>query len=97
MKLDGSNLGGSPVMRKKFGDPGDGMNSDSGENVLEPHEWIDAGALAGRRETAQNRGGVAALVAAKEHPIIPPHRNTADRALGGVVIDLQISVLAVAR
>ena len=36
------------------------------------------------------------LVATKEHPVVSAYRHAADRALGGVIVDLQISVLTVA-
>ena len=44
----------------------------------------------------QHRGRCATLVATKEHPVVSAYRHAADRALGGVIVDLQISVLTVA-
>src|ERR1700687_4825231 len=92
----GSSLGGRPVVRQKLGNPGNGMIGDAGENVFEPGERIDSDALTGSHETPQHRGGLAALIAAKEYPVVAAHCYAADRALGGVVVDLEISVLAVA-
>src|SRR5579859_4004396 len=72
------------------------MISDAGEDVLEPGEGVDSHTLAGSHETPQHRPRRAALVAAKEHPVVAAYRHAADRALGGVIVDLQTSVLTVA-
>lgn len=60
-------------------------------NGLTVIRWQEATKL---RSTS---GRVAAMVAAKEHPVVAADCHTADGALGGVVIDLHSSVLAVAR
>ena len=70
------------------------MGGDPGQDVLEPGEGIDSGPLAGRHQTPQHRSRFAALVAAKEHPVVATNSYAADRALGGVVVDLEISVVA---
>src|SRR5437879_12526071 len=72
------------------------MGTDAREDVFEPGERIDPDPLARGQEAPQHGSRVATLVAAKEHPVVATHRDTADGALGGVIIDLQISVLAVA-
>src|ERR1700693_2712945 len=72
------------------------MISYAGEDVLEPGEGIDSDALTGSHEAPQHRGRSTALVAAKEQPVVAAYRHAADRALGGVIVDLQISVLTVA-
>src|SRR5262249_27448453 len=92
----GSSLGGRPVVRQKLGNPGNGMIGDARENIFEPDERIDFDALTGSHETPQHRGGLAAFITAKEHPVVAAHCYTADRALGGVVVDWEISILAVA-
>ncbi len=83
-------------MRQKLANPGNGMIGVAGENIFEPNERIDSDALTGSHETPQHRGGLAAFITAKEHPVVAAHCDAADRTLGGVVIDLEISVLAVA-
>ena len=89
-------LDGSPVVWEKFGEPGNGMVRDAGQNVLEPDEWIDSDALTGSHKAAQQRGGRAAFITAKEHPVVAAYRYPADGALGSIVIDGEISVLTVA-
>ena len=83
-------------MRQEFGEPGNGMGGDAGENILEPGEGFDFGPLAGSHKAPQHCGRVAALVATKECPIVAADSYTADRALRGIVVDGQVSVLAVA-
>ena len=78
-------------MRQKLSDPCDGMGDDAGEDVFEPGEGFDTNPLAGRCETPQDRSRSATLVAAEEHPVIASHRHAADVALGGIIIDAQIS------
>jgi hypothetical protein len=57
-------------VRQKFGESGNRMGGKAGENILEPGEGIDFGPLAGSHNAPQHCGGVAALVAAKECPIV---------------------------
>ena len=83
-------------MRQEFAQPGDGMVGDASQDVFEPSIGIDAGALTGGHEAPQHCGRLAVLVAAKEHPVIAADRHTADGALGGVVVDLQVPVFGVA-
>src|SRR5204863_9371970 len=92
----GSGLSGCPVVRQKLGEPVDRMIGDARESVLEPDKRIDSDALTGSHEAPQHRGGLAAFITAKEHPVVPAHCYAADRPLGSVVVDLEISVLAVA-
>src|SRR5690349_3693916 len=54
-----------------------------------PARWQEA------NEAWQHRRPRGALVATKEHPVVAAYRHAADRALGGVIVDLQISVLTV--
>ena len=66
----GSVLSGRPVVWQKLGDPGNRMGGNTGENIFEPGEGTDFGPLAGSHKALQHCGGVAALVAAKECPIV---------------------------
>ena len=83
-------------MRQKLGEPVNGVIGDARERVLEPGEGIDSDALTGSYETPQHRGGLAVFIAAKEHPVVAAQCYAAYRPLGGVVIDLEISIRAVA-
>ena len=71
------------------------MAANPRQDILEPSEGIDSDALARGREAPQHRAGFAAFVTAEEHPAVAPHSHVADRAFGGVIVDGQISVLAI--
>src|SRR5260370_39101888 len=73
------------------------MGGDAGQDGLEQSEGIDTNPLAGSHEAPQYRGRRAALVTAKEYPVVAAYCHAADRALRGVIVDFQISVLTVAR
>src|SRR5262249_40392682 len=92
----GLSPGWYPVVRQDLAESGNRMCGDSGKDVPEPTEGIDSNAVTGSHETPQHRGGLAAFIAAKEYPVVSADGHAADRALGGVVVDLEISVLAVA-
>jgi hypothetical protein len=64
------------------------MGDNGGENIFKPSARIDLDPLAGSHETPEHCGGLAALVAAKEHPIVSTHSDAADGSLSGVVVDL---------
>ena len=66
------------------------------QHILEPGVGIDSHALTRGHETAQYCCRVAALVAAKEDPVVAADRDAANAPLGAVVVDLQIAILAVA-
>src|SRR5689334_9421552 len=91
-----SDSDGDPVVWEEFSNPTNGMRGDAGENVFEPGEGLDSHPLTGSHETPQYRGSLAAFIAAKEDPIVATNRHTADHAFRGVVVDPDISILAVA-
>src|ERR1700688_4940649 len=62
---------------------------------LNQAKGFDTNPLARRRETPEDRGRFAALVAAEEHPVVAANRHAADVALGGIIIDAQISIFAI--
>jgi len=70
IQSSGSGLRGLPVVRQQFGEPGDRMGGDARQNILEPGVGINSHALTGGHETALYRCRVAALVAAKEDPVV---------------------------
>ena len=49
------------------------------------------------REAAQDGCSFATPITAEEHPIVASYHHATDVAFGGIVIDAQISVFAVAR
>lgn len=48
-------------------------------------------------EAAEESGALAAAVGVGEEVVLAPERDVAQGALGGVVVDLQVPALAVAR
>src|SRR5207302_9742377 len=89
-----SGLGGGPVVRQEFGQSGNGMGGDAGEDILEPGEWIDSSPLTGSREAPQHGCRLAALVAAEERPVVSAGCYLAARALGCVVVAFEVFVVA---
>jgi len=73
------------------------MAADAAEQIAEVGKGIEAEALAGGDQTGQDGGGLSPVVAAIKHPILTAHGDSTQTALGAVVVDLQIAVLAVAR
>src|ERR1035437_4750677 len=73
------------------------MSGNAREQITEISEGIDAEPFAGCNQSAQHRSGAPALVAAIEHPVVTTHHDGAEAALGTVVVDFQIAVLAVAQ
>src|SRR5262249_7381646 len=96
IQFSGSGLRRLPVVWEQFGEPGNRMVSDARQDILEPCIGIDSQALTGCHKTPQHRAGAAALIASEEEPVVAAHRYAANAALGVVVVDLQIAVLAVA-
>jgi hypothetical protein len=61
------------------------VGGNAGEDIFEPGEGVDTGPLARSHETPQHGSCVTAVVAAKEHPVVPADSHTADGALGSVM------------
>src|SRR5215475_3938824 len=72
------------------------MIRNAGEDVFEPGEGIYFHPLAGSHKATQHRSCAAALVAAKEDPIVATDGDATDRTFRGVVVNLKISVFTVA-
>jgi hypothetical protein len=66
------------------------------ESPLNQRKRIDTDALAGSHKTPQYRSGLSVFITAKEDPVVAAYCYAADRALGAVVVDLEICVLSVA-
>src|SRR5690242_348088 len=91
----GSGVRGYPVVRQEFGDAGDGMGRDTRQDVLQPGEGIDRDPLARCDEASEHRRRPATSVAAEKRPVVATDCDPPDRTLGGVVVNLEIAVLAV--
>ena len=83
-------------MRQEFFEPRDGMFGDAAEHIAEPGKGIDADKFAGRDKAAQHGRGFAAVIAPEEGPVVAAHCKPSQRAFGGIVVDGQIAVGAVA-
>ena len=84
-------------MRQEFVQLSDRMIGDVREHIVEPCEGVHFHQLARSDEASQYRRGFAATVAAEKGPIGTAHGKAAQSSLGGVVIDGEIRILAVAR
>ncbi len=72
------------------------MRANAFEEVAQVGEGVDAEFLRSRDETGEHGRNPSPVVAAQEHPIFSTYRDSAQAALGAVVVDLQIAVLTVA-
>jgi hypothetical protein len=68
------------------------MGRDAGECIFEPGGGIDADPLTRCQKAAQYRGGSSPAIAANK--VVAANSHTAYGALGVVIVDLQISVVA---
>src|SRR4051812_7106784 len=86
----------SPAMRQQFFKPFNRMSRNAAEHIAEPGKRIDSGQFTRSNEAAENSRGLAAVVAAKEGPVVTTHCKTAQRSFGTIVVDQQIAVGTVA-
>ena len=70
-------------------DPALGMVGDAVDGVAQPCFGIDLVELGGLDEAVDRCGAVAALVGACEQPVFATDGDAAQRALGGIVVDLE--------
>jgi hypothetical protein len=73
-----------------------GMVGDAVDGVAQPGFGIDLVELGGLDEAVDGGGAVAALIGAGEQPVLAADGDAAQRALGGVVVDLEPPVVDVA-
>ena len=69
------------------------MIRNSGEHVGEPCLRIDVVELAGDDQRIHGRRTRAAAVGAGEQPVLASERDTSERALGGVVVELEAAIV----
>ena len=86
----------SDVPGKEFLDTVDRVIGDPFENVLQIALRVDAIQFTTLDKTVNDRDALAAAVGAEEEIITPPDAYTADRAVSGSVVDLELSVFGVA-
>jgi hypothetical protein len=70
-----------------------GMIRQAGQHVGEPGLWIDVVELGGGHQCVDGSRTTAAFVGAGEGPILAPHGDGAQLALGGVVRHAQAAVV----
>ena len=78
-----SSAGAPPNVRERVG-------------AMQIREQLDVILTTRRNNAGEHRTGSRALVTAGEEPVLATDRNRTDRALGGVVVDLENTVLCVA-
>ena len=74
----------------KFGVPG---TRHPGQDVLEVRPRLDLVQPGGADDAEEGRGGLAAVLAPSEEPVLPADRNAAQRPFAAVVVDLKATVL----
>ena len=84
-------------MRQELVQLGDRTIGNAREHIVEPGEGIHFHQLARSNEASKDRRCFAAAIAAEKGPVGTAHGKAAQSSLGGVVIDGQIRILAVAR
>ena len=85
------------VPRQQLVDLALGMVGDAVDGVAQPGFGIDLVELGGFDEAVDRGGAVAALVGAGEQPVLAADGDAAQRAFGGVVVDLEPPVVDVTR
>src|SRR5947208_8091971 len=88
--------GGCPLVGEQFGQLVLRMLADAFEEIAQVSEGIEAKPFASRDEAGEHGRRAAAAVATVKHPVLASYRDTAQTALGAVVVDLQIAVVQVA-
>ena len=81
-----------PVRGHKLADPAGWMGADPDAHVGEVVDRVDAGDATGLGERGDD-GGAAAAHAVGEQPVLPTDCDRPDRALAGVVVDRDPTVL----
>jgi len=84
------------VPRQQVVDPADGMVGDTFEDMVEVEFRIEAVELGGAEQRIDDGGAFATGVRACEEIVLTTERNHAQRPFGGVVVDLQMSIVDVA-
>ncbi len=71
------------------------MVRDAGDGIRQPSFWIYVVELGCLDEAEDAGGAVAALIGAREQPVLAATGDAAQRALGRVVIDLEATIVDV--
>src|SRR5207248_10140502 len=87
---------GGPVPGQELGEAFGGMGGELGEDVGEPGGRIEAVELGGLGQSVDCGGALATVVGTGEQPVLAAKDQGADRPLGGVVVDLEAAVVAIA-
>ncbi len=77
-------------------EPVNGMGADAFEDVAEVRNGIDLESFAGSDEAGDDGSGSPAVIASEEEPVLSSDGDSPQAAFGTVVVDLQVSVFAVA-
>jgi len=87
---------GLPPVREEFLQAAGRMGADASEDVSEVGEGIDIETFTCSCETGQDGRRPATVVASEKHPVLAADSNTAQATFGTVVVNLQITIFAVA-
>src|SRR5512147_1129659 len=84
------------VPGEQVGDAVDGVGGYAGEHVAEPGFRVEAIELGGFEQGVEGRSAFAAAVGAGEEIVLPAEGQRPNLSFGGVVVDLQPTVVEVA-
>src|SRR5512134_3341918 len=84
------------VSGEQVGDAVDGMGGYAGENVAEPGFRVAAVEPGGFEQGVEGRSAFAAAVGAGEEIVLPAEGQQPNLSFGGVVVDLQPTIVEVA-
>jgi len=72
------------------------MGADAVEHVAKVGEGVGLESFAGGEEAGKNGGGSPAFITAEKQPAFPSEGNSPQASLSGVLVYLQVSILAAA-
>src|SRR5260370_40084756 len=93
---EGGSVAGSPAPGQEVVDLLGRVGGEASEDVAQVGFGIEAVELGGLDQGVHGGGALAAVVGAGEQPVLAAEGDGAHGAFGGVVVDLQASVVAVA-
>lgn len=73
------------------------MRWDAIEDVFQVFKWVDPVSFASVKNAIHDGGAVSADLVAGEEPILASHGRRAQRALGGIIVNIKSANLRVAR
>ena len=86
-------LGERQVPGQEVVDLADGVVGDALEDMLEIDLWIESVELGGAEQRVNGCCAFTTVVRTRKQEVFPSQGDDAQRAFGGVVVDLELSIL----